>query len=74
MGAEFAHFREWDESRGLDWMLLDFPAHRKYKEYIRALNHLYRKEKCLSERECGYDGFAGFPQTTAATASMRTGA
>lgn len=57
MGGEFAHFREWNESTGLDWMLLDFPMHRKYKEYIRVLNHLYKKEKCLSERECGYDGF-----------------
>lgn len=57
MGGEFAHFREWDESRGLDWMLLDFPAHRNYKEYVRTLNQLYKKDKCFFEYDSSYDGF-----------------
>lgn len=57
MGSEFAHFREWNESTGLDWMLLDFPAHRNFREYMRTLNHLYKKEKCLSECDSGYNGF-----------------
>ena len=57
MGDEFAHFREWDESTELDWMLLDFPAHSAFMEYIRALNHLYKKDKCLYECDSGYNGF-----------------
>ena len=58
MGDEFAHFREWDESVSLDWLLLEFPMHRKFKDYIRELNRLYKREKCLYKLDCGYDGFS----------------
>ena len=57
MGDEFAHFREWDEATDLDWMLLEFPAHSSFREYMRALNNLYKKEKCLYECDSGYNGF-----------------
>ena len=32
---------EWAYQRGLDWMLLDYPAHRQMQAYVKALNHFY---------------------------------
>lgn len=47
MGNEIAHFREWDEKREQDWNLLDFPKHREFAEYIKALNTIYLNEEAL---------------------------
>lgn len=41
MGNEFAHFREWDEKRELDWNLLSYPMHDGFHRFIRQLNKLY---------------------------------
>ncbi len=57
MGGEFAHFREWDESRELDWMLLDFGTHRRFHTYVASLNQIYKSEKSLYERDSSADGF-----------------
>lgn len=31
MGNEIGQFREWDEKREQDWMLLDYPAHEAFR-------------------------------------------
>ena len=57
MGQEFAQRREWSEARGLDWELLDAPAHEGVRRLIRDLNTVYRTKPALHERDCRGDGF-----------------
>ena len=57
MGCEFAQFIEWDYTRGLDWLLLDFEMHRKFRECIRDLNFLYQKTPALYEVDDSWYGF-----------------
>lgn len=57
MGGEFAQFIEWRYYSELEWFLLDYELHRKYKEYVRALNNLYLKDKCLWEEDHDWKGF-----------------
>ena len=57
MGGEFAQFSEWSEARELDWMLLDYEAHRQMKTYVKALNALYLANKPLWENDMDWQGF-----------------
>ena len=57
MGGEFAQFSEWAYQRGLDWMLLDYPAHSQMQAYVRALNHFYLDTKQLWENDMDWSGF-----------------
>ncbi len=54
MGTEFAQFREWDFENSLEWFMLDYPKHRAFREYVRALNNFY-----LSRRELWSFDFSG---------------
>ena len=58
MGGEFAQFSEWAYQRGLDWMLLDFPAHRQMHNYVKALNQFYLATPQLWEQDTDWRGFA----------------
>lgn len=57
MGGEFGQFIEWKYDAALDWLLLDYDMHRKMKEYVKALNHFYRKTPSLWEDDKGWSGF-----------------
>lgn len=57
MGGEFAQFAEWNFAQGLDWMLLDYPAHNKMREYVKDLNKLYLDLPQLYELDTVYEGF-----------------
>ncbi|MFR1715158.1 MAG: 1,4-alpha-glucan branching protein GlgB [Butyricicoccus sp.] len=57
MGGEFAQFSEWAYQRGLDWMLLDYPAHRQMQAYVKALNHFYLVTPQLWEQDTDWRGF-----------------
>ena len=57
MGQEFAQIREWSEERGLDWDLLDAPAHEGVRALLRDLNLLYRQHPALHARDCEGEGF-----------------
>lgn len=57
MGQEFAQRREWAESRGLDWELLEAPAHRGVARLVADLNAAYRRLPALHARDCEPEGF-----------------
>ena len=57
MGGEIAQVREWNHDHGLDWHLLDDPAHRGVQALVRDLNHSYRSIAALHEKDCDHDGF-----------------
>jgi len=57
MGGEIAQFIEWRYYEGLEWHLLNFEMHAKFKEFVKSLNLLYRKEKALWEIDHSWEGF-----------------
>ena len=58
MGCELGHFREWDEKREQDWLLLDFPIHRAFSAYMAELGRLYLAHPALSQWDYRPEGFA----------------
>lgn len=57
MGGEFGQFIEWNFKQGLDWLLLNYPAHKKMQDYVRSLNMLYKKESSFYQLDHTYEGF-----------------
>ena len=57
MGQEFAQSSEWSESRGLDWWVLDQPAHRGIQKLVGDLNRLYGQLPELWEQDHERNGF-----------------
>lgn len=57
MGQDIAEFHEWNEKRQVEWELLDDPAHAGVARLIQDLNHLYRNEKALYEKDDSAEGF-----------------
>ncbi|MDR1150215.1 MAG: 1,4-alpha-glucan branching protein GlgB [Clostridiales bacterium] len=49
MGNEFGQFDEWCESKSLDWHLLNFDHHKKFKKYIKDLNYFYLSNSVLHD-------------------------
>ena len=47
MGCEFGQWREWAQSRSLDWDLLENAEHRGVHTLVRDLNRLYCNESAL---------------------------
>ncbi len=57
MGGEFGQWNEWNSAHSLDWNLLDYEPHRKIKQLVADLNHLYRAEPSLYEVDFDWQGF-----------------
>jgi 1,4-alpha-glucan branching enzyme len=57
MGDEFAQFIEWDYKKELDWLLLDFDAHRGVQSFVRDLNACYRRRNAFFGADDSWDGF-----------------
>ncbi len=57
MGGEFGQWREWGHERSLDWHLLDAPPHQGIRQWVRDLNHLYRREAALHAIDFSGEGF-----------------
>jgi 1,4-alpha-glucan branching enzyme len=57
MGCEFGQWDEWNHDKGLDWMLLDHPAHQQMSAFGRALNALYLTQPALHEVDTQWSGF-----------------
>ena len=58
MGQEFGQMSEWSEGRGLDWWMLDQPAHQQLQHFVSALNHTYRAESPLWARDSDGSAFS----------------
>ena len=57
MSSEYGPFIEWREYESLEWFLLDYPAHRLHRDYVRALNQLYKNSPALWQDDYSWDGF-----------------
>jgi 1,4-alpha-glucan branching enzyme len=58
MGQEFGQWREWSETRSLDWHLIEnFETHRKLLNWVRDLHQLYRREPALWQNDFDPRGF-----------------
>ena len=58
MGQEIGQFREWDYEGEIEWFLLDYEMHAKFKRYFAKLNHFYLSHPALYERDLSWDGFS----------------
>jgi 1,4-alpha-glucan branching enzyme len=57
MGAEFGQWREWSETRSLDWDLLKWTTHLGVQAWMRDLNAAYQREPALWEIDYSFEGF-----------------
>ena len=57
MGQEFGQPSEWSQERGLDWWILDQPAHQGLQRMVSELNHFYRAHPTLWARDSDAGGF-----------------
>lgn len=57
MGQEFAQFDEWNEKESLQWNLLDYPYHKTFKEFVKAINHFYLSHSEFWEIDFSWEGF-----------------
>ena len=58
MGQEFGQWREWSETRSLDWHLVEeFETHRRLQAWARDLNRFYGAQPALYQRDFDPGGF-----------------
>ena len=58
MGIDIGQWSEWDHNKSLDWNLLEHDRHSKLRDYVKALNHLYREEPAMYELDFDHSGFS----------------
>ena len=57
MGNELASFREFDENKEIDWLLLQYPNHDCFKRLCRDLNYVYRSKPSFWKDDYSWQGF-----------------
>ena len=57
MGGEFGQWNEWNQGKSLDWNLMEYEPHRKLRQLVGDLGHLYRSEPALYEVDFEWKGF-----------------
>ena len=57
MGNEIGHFREWDEDKEMDWVLMLYPKHTEFNKYMKSLNHVYLEHPALYQWDYADKGF-----------------
>lgn len=57
MGSEFGQSDEWNFEKSLDWHLLQYDYHSGIKKLITDLNHLYKSQPALYEKQFSGEGF-----------------
>jgi len=57
MGCEFGQHNEWYHETSLDWHLLNEPQNQGLVRWLRELNHCYRNEHALYEKDFESNGF-----------------
>ena len=58
MGQEFGQMSEWSEGRGLDWWMLDQPAHQQLLDFVGVLNRQYSEHAPLWSRDSDGSAFS----------------
>ncbi|MBQ8648446.1 MAG: 1,4-alpha-glucan branching protein GlgB [Clostridia bacterium] len=58
MGQEFAQFIEWNYKQELDWLLLDYDAHKQMKLFVKDLNKFYLANPTLWQIDYSWEGFS----------------
>ena len=57
MGQDFGEFDEWNESRQVEWELLQVPEHAGVAELVKDLNHMYHTYPALYQLDDQAEGF-----------------
>ena len=57
MGNEFAQFDEWNNNKGIDFMLLEFEKHKYMYNFVKELNFIYLNNSELYEIDYSWEGF-----------------
>ena len=57
MGSEIGQTAEWNYEQQVEWWLLQFPIHQKFRAFCAALNFLYRSEPAMYEIDFQHFGF-----------------
>jgi 1,4-alpha-glucan branching enzyme len=58
MGQEFGQWREWSETRSLDWHLVEqIDSHKQMLAWVRDLHKLYREQPALFQLDFNTRGF-----------------
>ena len=57
MGSEFGQFIEWNEKQELDWLLLLYDKHRRMRDFVKELNHVYLEHPAFWSRDQEMGGF-----------------
>jgi 1,4-alpha-glucan branching enzyme len=57
MGGELGQFIEWRFDAGLDWHLLEYPAHQGMSAFFSRLSHFYKQNRALYEQDGSWAGF-----------------
>ena len=57
MGQDFGQMDEWNEGSQIQWHLLGYDIHRQMKDYVKALNQVYRSYPALYRLDHDADGF-----------------
>lgn len=57
MGGELGQFSEWNFQEELDWLLLEYESHQKFKSFVSHINHFYLDCKPLWEQDQDWNGF-----------------
>jgi 1,4-alpha-glucan branching enzyme len=57
MGQDIGQYEEWSEEKSVDWDVLNGTEHVGLKEYVKAINHIYKNEPALYELDYKPEGF-----------------
>ncbi len=57
MGTDIGQFDEWNSTESIQWNLLEFEKHWRFKDYVKDLNHFYINEKPMHEIDFSWEGF-----------------
>ena len=57
MGQDYAQFKEFNESKSLEWFMLDYELHKKMQDFVKELLRLYKKYPALYVMDHETEGF-----------------
>ena len=57
MGQDIAEFDEWNETREVEWGLVQFDSHKGVQKLVKALNRLYTTHPAMYRCDSSWDGF-----------------